>query len=1163
MTNEKRGSGARSGTPRAVLPEDKFEVIFQLANDIIVYVDTRGRIVDINGKVRGVLGYAPEEVKGKDFTKFGFISLKDAPRILKLFWDAVKKGKVEDTTGRGSNALELELKHKDGSRVQVEASTAEVRSDGRLTGFVSVIRDLSGLRRADQRWIESEARYRELFEDMTSGVAVYRAKDGGKDFVFKDFNRAGEQMEGVKREKLIGKTISQVFPNLEEFTLLETFRRVSRTGEPAERIQTVVCRVGEIVGWRENRIHRLPNGDIVSIFDDVTERHQAMQALQDLKRSYEDLFNNSPIGIYRTTPDGRILMANPALTRMLGYSSCEELAERNLEEEGFEPSYPRSRFKEIMDSKGEVVGLETAWMKKDGSIIFVRENAKAIRGQQGNILCYEGTVEDVTEKKRAEQDLKRERDFSRSILQTANSLILCLDADGAITVFNDECEKVTGYRREEVLGKPWADLFLPPEKRHPGLKHFAEWVRAHPRDSYEGPVLTRSGEIRTILWSNSSIIGSKRTDVTAIAIGWDITEHKRAEQALRASEERHRTLFEGSLHPITIYDHDANIVMLNKVGAENLKKSLQEIIGKPLREFVPETHELTVKRVRQVLDTGQPLSVEDEISLPDGRRWFLSTLHPVSDPKGRPHLVQVISYDITERKRAEEALRLSEDRLKKAQAIAHIGSWDWNIKEGTLSWSDQLYSIFGVDRSTFEPSYESVESLIHPEDIESNNRQVKRLLEEADSGEYSFRAVRPDGEIRHLNQIFEVVRDRKGTAVRAFGTIQDVTERARLVRQLIQSEKTAAVGTLAYGIAHEFNNILAGIMANAEYGLSSDDVNQIKECLKIIVENSQRGSSITNSLLAVAGEKKRKRELANVRQALENVLSFSHRELEKAGIRVIQDLKDVPEIRCDPGEFSEVFLNMINNARDAMTPEGGTLTVKIDHTQDNIRIAFEDTGCGISEEITDRIFDAFVTTKGALGKSEVPGTGLGLFVSRGIVDGYGGRIEVRSRPGRGTRFTVTIPVTPNLPSEPVSKEEIGAWEETGAKLNVLLIDDEETICRVLKRFLESKGHRVVASLDPKKALELFEEGKFDVVLSDITMPGMDGIELIRGIKERDKASRIIAITGHVRQDTLDRAREAGAQDILIKPFRSGELYESILRLHRDAGRKNREKGAAE
>jgi CheY-like chemotaxis protein len=386
--------------------------------------------------------------------------------------------------------------------------------------------------------------------------------------------------------------------------------------------------------------------------------------------------------------------------------------------------------------------------------------------------------------------------------------------------------------------------------------------------------------------------------------------------------------------------------------------------------------------------------------------------------------------------------------------------------------------------------------------------------------------------------------------------IRDITEREKLREQLIQSEKLAAVGTLAYGIAHEFNNILAGMMVNAELGGGLTENPEIKECFDSIVENAGRGSSITNSLLAVAGERKEKKELTDLTRPLENVLSFSRRELEKANIKVVEDFKPIPQILCDPGQFSEVYLNIINNARDAMQPEGGTLKVNLAPYKGNIRIVFKDTGCGIPDEIKNKIFDPFVTTKGVLGKSEVPGTGLGLFLTYGIVNSYRGRIEVESETGKGTTFTILIPVSRNLPSEAPPKMEAVLPGKIDRQLNILLIDDEKTICNVLKRFLESKGHKVTASLEGSEGFEHFKKDKFDVVLSDITMPGLDGIELIKLMREKDKDSKIIAITGHVQQQKLDEAKDAGAQEVLIKPFRNAELYETIARLLLETARKD-------
>jgi signal transduction histidine kinase len=237
----------------------------------------------------------------------------------------------------------------------------------------------------------------------------------------------------------------------------------------------------------------------------------------------------------------------------------------------------------------------------------------------------------------------------------------------------------------------------------------------------------------------------------------------------------------------------------------------------------------------------------------------------------------------------------------------------------------------------------------------------------------------------------------------------------RMETQLLHYEKLAVVGMLAYEIAHEFNNILAGMMVNAELGLTLDDSVKMKECFESIVDNCQRGSSTTYSLLAMAGEKKGKKEFADITKTLRGVLSFIHREMEKTNIKTAESYRPTPRILCDPAEFTEVFLNFITNARDAINLQGGTLTIELEHIEDNIRIVFKDTECGIEDEIKTKIFDPFVTTKGALGKSEVTRTDLGLFLSYGIIDKYEGRIEVDSKLEKGTTFTILVPVSRNLP----------------------------------------------------------------------------------------------------------------------------------------------------
>jgi signal transduction histidine kinase len=232
----------------------------------------------------------------------------------------------------------------------------------------------------------------------------------------------------------------------------------------------------------------------------------------------------------------------------------------------------------------------------------------------------------------------------------------------------------------------------------------------------------------------------------------------------------------------------------------------------------------------------------------------------------------------------------------------------------------------------------------------------------------------------------------------------------RSQQELIESSKLAAVGTLAAGVAHEFNNLMAAISGHAELGLVSDDMDEIKRSLQVVVQTVDRAKRITTNLLTFARKREPRMELADITQAVGNPLELMQRDLEKSDIRLVRKFSDVPAIVCDAGQISQVCLNLLTNARDAMLPDGGTLTVEIKRDDQDVLIAFTDTGTGIPPHILDNLFKPFVTTKGPLGGGEMAGSGLGLSVSDGIIKNHGGTIDVETELGKGSTFTVRLPI---------------------------------------------------------------------------------------------------------------------------------------------------------
>jgi two-component system NtrC family sensor kinase len=230
-------------------------------------------------------------------------------------------------------------------------------------------------------------------------------------------------------------------------------------------------------------------------------------------------------------------------------------------------------------------------------------------------------------------------------------------------------------------------------------------------------------------------------------------------------------------------------------------------------------------------------------------------------------------------------------------------------------------------------------------------------------------------------------------------------------QELVQSSKLAAIGTLAAGVAHEFNNLLAAISGHTELALISDEMDEIKRSLQVVVDTVDRAKGITSNLLTFARRREPRMEKADVREAVESPLTLLERDLQKSGIEVVRKFSEVPQIVCDSGQISQVCLNMLTNARDAMIDKGGILTVEIGRDGDDVLIGFSDTGTGIKDGILEKLFEPFVTSKGALGGGTIAGTGLGLSVAHGIVTSHGGTIDVDTESGRGSTFTVRLPIS--------------------------------------------------------------------------------------------------------------------------------------------------------
>ncbi|HEX6287570.1 MAG TPA: response regulator [Herpetosiphonaceae bacterium] len=348
--------------------------------------------------------------------------------------------------------------------------------------------------------------------------------------------------------------------------------------------------------------------------------------------------------------------------------------------------------------------------------------------------------------------------------------------------------------------------------------------------------------------------------------------------------------------------------------------------------------------------------------------------------------------------------------------------------------------------------------------------------------------------------------------------------------RVVQSERLAAIGTLSAGVAHEFNNLLAGISGIAQLALITNTPEEQRSALDTVAQAAQQGSSITRGLLTFARRLEPKRELADINSAIEPVMLMLQAEFRRANIEVVRNLAPVPLLHCDVGMLSQVMLNLMTNAIDAMYPDGGTLTIDLYEQDGYAVLSVSDTGSGVPAHIRDKIFEPFVSTKTGHNGKLHGGTGLGLAISYGVITEHGGSITLNDRESGGTIMTIRLPIDPGrtTPSP--------AEEPDQTPLHMIVVDDEPLIAKALHGMLTQEGHIAHWFTEPRKALEALKREPVDLIFADLTMPEMDGLTLLSQVRQRMPWVKPVVITGHIDPRQLEKVREAGVTAIVEKPF---------------------------
>jgi two-component system, cell cycle sensor histidine kinase and response regulator CckA len=652
-----------------------------------------------------------------------------------------------------------------------------------------------------------------------------------------------------------------------------------------------------------------------------------------------------------------------------------------------------------------------------------------------------------------------------------------------------------------------------------------------------------------------------------LAVIRDISSRKLAEIALQEKEAMLRVLGD-NLPNGFIYQ-----VVRELDGSDRfyyISQGVERETGFKPEEILANTnllHDLLIEEDRQrmnriVEESMRNLSIFDIQVRERSPRGELRWLHLCSAPRrledGRI-IWDGIRVDITELKQAEAALSEREERLRLALAAARMGTWDWNILENDVTYSDEMQLIFGMPPEVTHSTYQAFLDAVHPQDRAFVVNAIDSAIEGKTDYWIEYRVLGFDSNWRWVVSKGQVYRDRNGKPARMVGVAMDITEKKQLEAQLLRIQRLENLGTLASGISHDLNNILTPILVVAQLLQLKYPDSERREMLDMIVANAKRGADLVKQVVSFARGVEGNRQTIQMQSSLIEVVQIVKQTFPKS-IAIDTDIpSDLWAVTADATQLHQVLMNLCLNARDAM-PDGGTLKIAatnlyIDESYARMRleakvgsyvvITIADTGCGIPPEKLDRIFDPFFTTK-ATGK----GTGLGLSTVLGIVKSHGGFIDVSSRVGRGTQLQVYLPSSEGDPFNAAEDLEL----LVGRGELILVVDDESAIDAAIESTLTNHNYRVITAKNGIEAIAFYAQYKHEInlVLIDIMMPEMDGTTAIQALQRINPQIQIVAMSGMKSASAIAQATNSSIQGFLPKPFTSQELLKTLQQVLRAA-----------
>lgn len=1102
-----------------------------------------GEITFLNQTAQNFLQARFEEVKGKEW--FEFVSDDQREGIKSAFLAGVQI----------SDNFTLEFKIKTGPQILTRYRVVR-DSLGRPSMVMALAMEVTDRTRAQKDEHARSEFMNKIINSASEGIVIL---DSQARYVL--INPSGARMLNVRPDDWLG-TRAGVRTHPDDRERAEEAIKRALAGEKVAlevrvhngrdqyRLLEIVC---SPISWSGQR-------HVLGMVSDITERKAAEDALRLSEERFRSIFEKAGVGIALADLGGRIMESNSAYQKMLGYTA-DEIKGRRFTEFTHPEDAGRDLklFQELLANTRDLYQVEKRYVRKDGGLAWANTTVSLVRDDQGKPRHGIGVVEDITGRKLAEQALERSERQYRLLAENIKDVIYTTDMNMRFTYVSPSVKSLLGFTVEEAMQRK-PEQFLAPESLRTVMKYFAEEldnVRRKVPPHFRNFEIEQYRKDGATVWTEESttfIYDDAGEPIGILGISRDITDRRKSEAAMREAEARYLGLFNNSSDAVYLCDFKGNFLDMNEAALRMTGYSREDINSLSFVKLFEGEDLITISRsVAELLETGElDRMLEFKLRRKDGSHVDIQTFASLVHREGKPYCIQGIARDVTEDKALLEELKSLSGQL----SVEHqkLRSMIDNMEEVVVmaDGDDMIQDINPLGEKFFGKAREQLigHSLLdfHVPELKEKVKEVLDLLK---SGSREFISLQRQIFDKWLNLRVARITGRDGSYQ---GVILNVIDVTTLVEARKKAEEMSqAKSRFLANMSHEIRTPMNGVLGFAELLLNSPLNPKQAQYVETIMKSGEHLLNIINQILDLsrieAGKVQMDKKVFQPELMAREALEMVRPQAEKKGLELGLSLDPgLPaNLAADDRKLLQILINLAGNA--IKFTESGRVEIEMGLTPGNmLSIAVRDTGPGIPADQQERVFGAFEQAEDGLNR-KYQGSGLGLAISQKLAEAMGGRIELVSEPGKGSVFTVAVPVEVKV--KPVAAERCvsgGRAVPASCKGLVLIIDDEADVVEVVKRMIEHLGLSAHGVLKGRRGLEWAREHRPDVILLDLNLPDLSGWEVLEALK-KDPATRSIPVLMQTVMDREDLGRSRGVSAWITKPF----SIETLQKALEDAG----------